>query len=315
MISRRMIGAAFGALILGGLTAAVVAQPVQATGRCPVVTHLNDDGVTLTGTASIEIVAAGVVVSTPDNPAKAKWTKTLATPVKMSAVTALAYQTHKLDGTGDIPAGNDAALPAYHVVLDVDDDGDADATLVFEPYYQIVGNPARGMTQTWNVLEGKFWTSTSIPGLPAEGGGSYAGNKTWADISTANPEARVVGFGWGQGTYNAGTVARLNHVKFAAAGKCQMHDWKQGPAETPSQSGSPSPSVTPATPGASASPTVSASTSQTPAPGVAGGDEPSLPVTGASLPVLLVGGGVLIATGAVALLVAAHRRRRVTFSA
>lgn len=314
MISRRMIGAAFGALILGGLTAAVVAQPVQATGRCPVVTHLNDDGVTLTGTASIELVAAGVVVSTPDNPAKAKWTKTLATPVKMSAVTALAYQTHKLDGTGDIPAGNDAALPAYHVVLDVDDDGDADATLVFEPYYQIVGNPARGMTQTWNVLEGKFWTSTSIPGLPAEGGGSYAGNKTWADISTANPEARVVGFGWGQGTYNAGTVARLNHVKFAGKGVCQVHDWKQGPAETPSQSASASPSVSPSA-SASASPTVSASTSQTPAPGVAGGDEPSLPVTGASLPVLLVGGGVLIATGAVALLVAAHRRRRVTFSA
>jgi hypothetical protein len=314
MILRRMIGAAVGVLILGGVGAAVATSPVQATGRCPIVTHINDDGVTLTGTASIELVGSGVVVSTSDNPAKAKWAKTLAAPVKMSAVTALSYQTHKLDGVGGVPAGNDAALPAYHVVLDVDDDGDADSTLVFEPYYQIVGNPARGTTQTWNVLEGKFWTPTAIPGLPAEGGGSYAGNKTWAHISAANPEARVVGFGWGQGTYNAGTVARLNHVKFAAKGVCQVHDWKKGtePSPSPSQSVSPSPFVTPST---TASASASPSATETSEPGgVAGGDEPSLPVTGASLPVVISGALALLAIGGVLLLVT-RMRRRTRFSA
>jgi hypothetical protein len=307
-----MVGAVVGALILGSGAAVLMSQPVHATGRCATVVHTNDDGVTLTGTASIELVGAGVVVRTPDTPAKVKWAKPLAAPVKMSAVTALGYQTHKLDGTGDIPAGNDAALPAFHIVLDVDDDGTGDSTIVYEPYYSIVGNPARGTTQTWNVLDGKFWTSTTLPGLPAEGGGSYAGNKTWAEISAANPEARVLGFGWGQGTYNAGTVARLNHVKFAAAGKCQLHDWKKGAEPTPSQSVSPSPTVTP-----SATASASPSTSETSAApgGAAGGDEPSLPVTGASLPVLLVGGGGLIAAGAVALLIAAHRRRRTTFTA
>lgn len=301
---RRMISAAVAMLAMPLVAVTIWAAPGGATGRCDVVTHTNDDGVTLTGTASIELVASGVVARTPDNPAKVKWAKTLAAPVKMSAVTALSYQTHKLDGTGDIPAGNDAALPAYHVVLDVDDDGDPDATLVFEPYYQIVGNPARGETKTWNVLDGKFWTSAAIPGLPAEGGGSYAGNKTWAEILSANPEARVVGFGWGQGTYNAGTVARINHVKFAGKGVCQVHDWKKG--VEPSQSVSPSPSVSPSVSvSASASPSASESTGPG---GVGGGDEPSLPVTGAPTAVLISGALALLTVGALLFLVTRKRR-------
>jgi len=306
---RRMIGAAVATLAVPLVAVTIWGAPGGATGRCTVVGHTSSDGITLTGTATAALGADGVVVSTPDNPAKVKWVKTFGSPVKMSAVTALSYQTHKLDGTGDIPAGNDAALPAYHVVVDVDDDGDGDSTLVFEPYYQIAGNPARGTTQTWNVLDGKFWTSTSIPGLPAEGGGSYAGNKTWAEISAANPEARIVGFGWGQGTYNAGTVARINHVKFAGKGVCQVHDWWKGAEPTPSQSVSPSPSVSPsASMSASASPSASESS---PAPGgVAGGDDPSLPVTGVSVPVLVSGAAALLAIGGVLFVVTRKRRVR-----
>jgi LPXTG-motif cell wall-anchored protein len=123
----------------------------------------------------------------------------------------------------------------------------------------------------------------------------------------------VVGFGWGQGTYNAGTVARINHVKFAGKGVCQVHDWKKGAEPSPSQSVSPSPSVTPST---TASASASPSTTETSAApgGVAGGDEPSLPVTGASTSVLISGAAALLAIGGVLLLVT-RMRRRTRFSA
>ena len=62
--------------------------------------------------------------------------------------------------------------------------------------------------------------------MVAEGGGSYANNRTLAQILGSNPQARVVAIEIGQGTYNNGTVSRVNHVRFDGGRVCQVLDWK-----------------------------------------------------------------------------------------
>jgi hypothetical protein len=223
---------------LGGLLAAltvtsgiVAVSAVSATAsprqnRCSTSTLENTRGWTTTAGGTVKIVPDGVQVATPGQDSSVQYRYTLPQRVRLADVSTLSYQTTKLDGTGGIPAGNDAALPAYRLFLDLTNNGSVDGAIVFEPYYQISGNPARGQTTTWDVDAGKFWTGATIPGMVTQGGGSYADNKTLAEIESANSEARIVAISIGQGTYNNGTVARVNNVRFAGGRACQVLAWK-----------------------------------------------------------------------------------------
>lgn len=271
----------------------VSAGPAPDTERykCVEVVHTSTKDIVLTGGATAVIAdSGGVVFTTPAVESKVHWQTTVSPKVPMKAVTAMRYTTRKLDDGKT----NAAALPAYRIWLTGTSGPNEDTVLVFEPYYQLPGNPALNTTQTWDVLAGKFWATKSVGGITAEAGGSYAGNRTWAQIKAANPHAKVVAYGVGQGTYNAGTEAKVNHVVFAGGGKCAEHVWCK-PAATPT----PTPTVT--------------ATSTTVPGGNAGGDKPGLPVTGVSVPVLVGGAAVLLVAGAAFLVLT--RRRRVRFTA
>lgn len=304
------------ALTLGALTLPTAAA--HATGNhCDTFTHDNITAWTADAGATVELLDKGVKVVTPETASEAGFT--VLTDVKASQVKAASYLTYKYDNVAP------AALPAYRISLDVDADGIADGTVVYEPYYQIVGNPPQNTATTWNVLAGKFWTSSDkIAGMVKEGGGSYAGNKTWAEILAANPEARVTAYGIGQGTYNAGASARVNEVKFAAAQTCLVQSWAKpavkptsSPTSSPTKSltGSPtasptgSPTSSPTATG-SVSPTPSASTSTVVVVPVSNAE--GLPNTGSPVK-LVVGTGILLAVaGAVLVLM---RRRKTRFQA
>lgn len=287
-------GFAAAAVTVAGITAA--AAPAAATGEhnvCQVVTHGVTTDITLVPAATVELVENGVKISTPDTPAKANW-KSGAVDVKLTDLTDAEYSTFKHDSAAP------AALPAFHLYLKTTD-GKL-ATIVYEPYYQDgVGNPAKDTWKTWDVLAGKWWTSSSnLTGVTAEGGGSYAGNKTLAYIASKNPGVTVIAYGWGQGTYNAGTVATLRDLKFATKKTCVQHKWsaKYKPSPSPSTSKSVSPSP-------------SASSSKSPAAPVSPSVSPtaSLPVTGVSTPGLVAAGVGLVAGGAGVLLLLRRRRR------
>ncbi|MEV4622327.1 hypothetical protein AB0J74_26885 [Asanoa sp. NPDC049573] len=164
--------------------------------RCATTTVENTRGWTTAAGGTVRVVPDGAQVATPDQDSEVQYRYTLPTRVRLSEVSTLSYELTKLDGTTvggtAIPAGNDAALPAYRLFLDLTNNGSVDGAIVYEPYYQIEGNPARGQTTNWDVDAGTFWTGATIPGMVAEGGGSYANNKTLAQIRSANPAARVV---------------------------------------------------------------------------------------------------------------------------
>ncbi len=314
-------GVLAGAAVFVAAGAALATAPATNPGHqgpCPGVVHTSataDIAKTAGGKATLD-PDGGLVLETTVNADAVAWQWVPPAPVPIGAVTKLAYTTRKLDN-GSV---NAAALPAYRVVLADTNGPNSGATLVFEPYYQISGNPPVNTTQTWDVLAGKFWSSKTIGGITAEAGGSYAGNKTWAQIKAANPNAKVVAISVGQGTYNAGTKARVNHVIFAGAGKCVEHTWelpKMSPSGSvkPSVSVSPSSSVKPSTststsPSGSVKPSVSVSPSGSVVPVVPAnpGGGGTLPVTGAKV-AGLIGIGLGMAAAGVGLFVIARRRR------
>ncbi|MEV4539386.1 hypothetical protein AB0J82_36995 [Asanoa sp. NPDC049518] len=226
---KRALGGVVAALVVTGGLAVVSAAPASAAppaNRCSTSTLTNTRGWTTKAGGTVKVVPNGAQVATPVQDSAVQYRYNLPTRVRLSDVSALSYELTKLDGTARIPAGNDAALPAYRLFLDLTNNGSEDGAIVYEPYYQIIGNPSHGQTATWDVDAGKFWTGATIPGMVSEGGGSYANNRTLAQIRAANPHARVVAFAVGQGTYNNGTVALVDNVRFAGGRVCQELVWK-----------------------------------------------------------------------------------------
>jgi hypothetical protein len=281
----------------GGAVLGVTAGPATGTVdkyKCPEVVHTSTADVTITagGKATID-PDGGMIFETAVNADAVNWKKTLSPHVPMAAVARMSYQTRKFPVEG----GNVAALPAYRIYLTGTDGPSSSTTLVYEPYYQDgVGNPAVNVTRTWDVKAGKFWATQTIAGIVAEPGGSYAGNKTWAQIRAANPHAKVTGFAVGQGTYNHGTKARVNHVIFDGLRKCADHVWCK-PEATPTSTPTPTPTVTGTAVGG----------------GGNGGGKPGLPVTGPVAAGAGAVGVVLLVAGAAFMLLT--RRRRVRFTA
>jgi hypothetical protein len=224
---RRVIAAAFAVTAATALT--VAAQPASAATHrsCTVVKHSTTAGVTKVGTATADVVADGIKLTTKpsENNDKVSW-KTSFKPVPARTVTEVNYETEKLDGPN---AGvNDAALPAYHIYVHTPT---GDGVLVYEPYYYLMsigaGNPQRKLRSEWNVLDGPLWTpSTTINGMPKSAGGPAT--LKFAEVVDKNPGMTVTGIGFGLGTYNPGTVAVLDEQRFATTRSCTEHQWSTG---------------------------------------------------------------------------------------
>jgi hypothetical protein len=206
-------------------------------------------------------------------------------------VTALSYDTAKYDTS----EGSKVVLPAYQLAIDPDgpDVAGGFTTLVYEPYLN--GDVATGWTTHDKIaVTGKWWSTRSINGMA-----DRSVLKTLPEINAANPNAMVWLYGVDVGAGAAGADVAWDAVTFAAAGKCATQTWDKGKPE-----GTPKPTTKP-------------TVAPTAAPGNAGGTGAGrgLPVTGAALPTILSVGGVLIAAGAVLLLVLHRRRTQIDFTA
>jgi hypothetical protein len=190
---------------------AVVPQPASASSHrpCSIVKHGNTKGVTKVGGATATVGADGVKLTTgkSTNEDKVSW------QTNFRPVTA-----------GTVNVVNDAALPAYHVYVRTPQ---GPGVLVYEPYYQISGNPPRGLRIEWDVMAGKLWTpSTTINGMERTAGGPAS--LTFNEVVAKNPKMTVTGIGFGLGTYNAGVVSVLDEQRFATKNSCSEHQWSTG---------------------------------------------------------------------------------------
>lgn len=224
---RPVVVAAVAMTAVAALT--VTAQPANAASHrpCTVVKHSTTAGVTKVGGATATVVADGIKLTTTANEDKVSWVSSFR-PVPASTVTEVNYETVKLDASAPNSTVNDAALPAYHIYVRTPK---GDGVLVYEPYYYLMkigaGNPQRQVRTEWNVLDGPLWTpSTTIEGLPKSAGGPAT--LTFAEVRDKNPQMTVTGIGFGQGTYNAGTIALLDEQRFATTRECIEHQWSTG---------------------------------------------------------------------------------------
>ncbi len=202
------------------------------TPDCTVVTHTNTSDVTITDDATATIPDNTLRLKVNSQPAATTWW--VNTNVPADAVTDLSYETLK---HVVVSGGNAAALPAYRLRFDSDGDGDVDAVLIYEPYFQISGNPATDTWFEWDVLAGYFWTSATIGSFVHNPGGGYntvpGGSDymmNWLEIIAAFPNSTVLGYGLGLGTYNSITDAEVRYLRFAytgdaAPGACAKHVW------------------------------------------------------------------------------------------
>lgn len=175
----------------------------------------NTKSLSLNSGALAESTEKGLKLSTPAQVSKLSWKVALPTAVGLNKLSSAGYILTKIDAPG--VGVNDAALLSYDLFIDKNGDGSEDFTLVYEPYYNTSGNPARNTTKIWDVKAGKFWANKpavdSWPGNePA--GGSYAGNKSIAEILALYPNAKIKAYGYHQGTYNDGTVSLLTGFWF-----------------------------------------------------------------------------------------------------
>jgi hypothetical protein len=163
------------------------------------------DAQTPFGNAALQLKTDGT------NEAKADYFKS-ADNVPLSSVQELAYSTKQLAANS---AGGDATFQ-----LAVDVNGDAAGgftTLVYEPYWQNNENPDAAPVQpntwqAWDVDQGLFWSSNSVGGMTAGGGGGPF--YTLAQVEGMNPDAVLQSIGVNVGSYNPNYTINVDGVVY-----------------------------------------------------------------------------------------------------
>lgn len=306
---------------------------VVKTDATGILTTSNGEPVTPANQPStaVVVVGNGVEVTLPDGLAKAGYTVPLATPVLLSAIARLEYQTWQLN-----PAS--VALPSLNLTLDYNGaDPGGFATLVYEPAED--GQTIHlNQWDTWNALRNghaKWWSTRSLALLPGGDLGPgfvHTPAFAWSDILTKYPSAVMLAWGLNFGKGSAGAHARWGKVTIGTIDWCVTTKWQATsppPSTTPSGAPSGTPSAVPTTP--SAPPTTVNPDPTTPGPqptdtapnptsvaGFPGGNggigTGRLPTTGYDTSGLVWIGAALVLGGAL-LGVVAWRRRRVRFTA
>lgn len=124
----------------------------------------------------------------------------------LADVDAMTYKTFR----NSTSTGYAGTLPAY--ILFIDKDGDTSTTtdqtyLFYEPYNN--GAVVVGSWQTWDALNGgnaQWWMSGTGQAL-----------HPWSYFVTTFPDAKVLAYGFNQGTYNPGTDAYVQSIEFDCA--------------------------------------------------------------------------------------------------
>jgi len=259
-----------------------------------------------------------VDIQTPDVSAKVYWLRPPAADTALKQVKDFAYRIKQV-----VPGS--IVLPSLQLQIDPnpanpDPTVPHFTTLVYEPYLNGYSPQPTDGFRTYDADEApqKWWSSKPIPGLETRDK-----TMTWAELAAKYPDARVLGYGWNQGSGNSGSRSVVQALRFAATTTCGVHTWqKPKPAPTPTTSPTPSSSPTSPSPTATTSTSPSGSaTSSTPAPSSTPGtsspspsasspatslaptlphdpDDGALPTTGASLGgLILLGCGIVLAGG------------------
>ncbi len=137
------------------------------------------------GTASIVAAApsggplgpgAALITTNSGNPSKAEVgvSNNFGTGSILNTIN-LAYSFYKQNGGADAAAAPSIKLTFF----DASYSGDGFVTLIYEPYYNMTGNPADNTWYTANIdaTHGEFWENGGF-GQPNQAGGAFATNNT-----------------------------------------------------------------------------------------------------------------------------------------
>lgn len=144
----------------------------------------------------------------------------------LSDIDAISYATYR-DPTSTATAGQ---LPSINIQVDANGAAAGGfTTLVFEPIY----NPSQGaiqdgVWQTWNGINGIWWSTRDINGVCANT--CYV---SWNDIVAANPDATILGgFGVNQGSGNGGLIAATDALTLGVNGTTWIYNFEPFSAAT-----------------------------------------------------------------------------------
>ncbi len=180
------------------------------------------------GPAAPPLGAGSFEARTPDTTAKVQLLTNRHDGVRLDAITGLGYATYR----DALSTGFEGAVPAINLLVDLDDDGTFDTTMVYEPYFQSVPAVATGVWQSWDAYAGRWWFSRSATlGRCAPG---YSSLCSWSEIVGAYPNARILtggpgSFGLNQGSFNAGTVANADALSITVVGNKTVYDLEATP--------------------------------------------------------------------------------------
>ncbi len=122
----------------------------------------------------------------------------------LADIGAMGYNTFRKE----MSAGYENTLPAYILYVDVNGDAaDGETFFWYEPYYNSA--VVEGSWQTWDAVNGgnaKWYVSGTGQTL-----------RSWSYLVANNPDAKVLAYGFNQGTSNAETYAIIQDMVFDCA--------------------------------------------------------------------------------------------------
>ena len=120
-------------------------------------------------------------------------------------IDAMSYMTYRHPES----TGHESTLPAYILYVDIDGNpATSDHKYFFyEPYYN--GTVIEGTWQNWDAYANG--TATWYVS------GTGQAQRTWNELVAEMPDARIVAFGFNQGTYNAGANTAISRMIFDCA--------------------------------------------------------------------------------------------------
>lgn len=148
------------------------------------------------------IGAGTLLLNSPTPGAEAKLFKATSTP--LSGLTAASYKTRL--SSSNLFFSN----PTYRLIVDLDADGATDTDLVFEPFLNNAVQP--DVWQSWDVLNGQFWSSQSVGSLQAGNGGPPTYSLSY--VKAEFPNAIVKAFGVNTGSYQSSVDAQVDALVF-----------------------------------------------------------------------------------------------------
>jgi len=161
---------------------------------------------------------------------------------RLADLTTLQYSTYQAPSS----ASPDFLVPSLQFGVDADNNGTFDGTLVFEPVYTAGnGGVVKGQWQSWDALQGRWWSTRALPPGPGLPNGMCAFDcyLPWSQVVAAYPDAKLVSNGLkgiqvvaGQNSVGPtwqGFDGNVDAVQIGVAGNATSFDFEPGTTPPP----------------------------------------------------------------------------------